>query len=152
MDIKVVAENRKARHDYFIEETYEAGLELRGTEVKSLLAGRCNLKDSFALVKNGEAFLHNVHISPYEQGNQFNHEPTRARKLLLHKHQIHKIAGAMSQKGLTLIPLKVYFNERGRAKVLIGLAKGKKSYDKRQDLANKDAKREMERVLKDRQR
>jgi SsrA-binding protein len=147
MSIKIVAENRKARHDYFIEETYEAGLSLQGTEVKSLRAGKANLKDSFVLVRDGEAFVHNLHISPYEQGNRFNHEPTRSRRLLLHRHEINKLVGSIKLKGLALIPLKIYF-KKGKAKMEIALAKGKKLYDKRQDLADKDAKREMERAFR----
>ena len=147
MGIKIVAENRKARHDYFIEETFEAGLSLQGTEVKSLRAGKANLKDSFVLIRDGEAFVHNLHISPYEQGNRFNHEPTRSRRLLLHRHEINKLVGSIQQKGLTLVPLKIYF-KRGKAKMEIALAKGKKLYDKRQDLATKDAKREMERAFR----
>lgn len=151
MSIKIVAENRKARHDYFIEDVYEAGIELKGTEVKSLRAGKANLKDSFALVKNGEVFVHNLHISPYEQGNRFNHDPTRTRRLLLHRHEINKLVGAIQQKGLTLVPLKIYF-KRGKAKMEIALGKGKKLYDKRQDIAAKDAKRDIERAFRDRQR
>lgn len=144
----VVTENRKARHDYHIEEVYEAGMELKGTEVKSLRAGKANLKDSFALIKNGEIFLHNMHISTYEQGNRFNHDPTRVRKLLLHKHEINKLLGAVQRQGLTLVPLKVYF-KRGKAKLALALAKGKKLYDKRQDMAERDAKREIERSFRE---
>lgn len=147
----VVSENRKARHDYHIEEVFEAGLELTGTEVKSLRAGKANLKDSFALVKNGELFLYNMHISVYEQGNRFNHEPTRVRRLLMHKHEINKLLGAVQRQGLTLVPLKVYF-KRGRAKLALALAKGKKLYDKRQDMAERDAKREVERSFRERQK
>lgn len=147
---KVIAQNRKARHDYHIEETYEAGMVLTGTEIKSLRAGRGNLKDSFARVSNGEVWLHNMHISPYEQGNRYNHEPTRARKLLLHKKEINKLIGLTKEKGYTLVPLKVYI-KNGFAKVLIGLGKGKKKFDKREDLKRKDAQREIERVFKDRQ-
>ncbi len=144
----VVTENRKARHLYHILETYEAGIVLQGTEVKSLRCGRANLQDSFARVENGEMLLYNMHISPYEQGNRFNHEPKRTRKLLMHKSEIHKLLGRTQEKGLTLVPLKVYFNQRGVAKVLLGLAKGKKEYDKRRDIAERDAKREMDRALK----
>ncbi len=144
----VVTENRKARHDYHIEEVYEAGMELKGTEVKSLRAGKANLKDSFALIKNGEIFLHNMHISTYEQGNRFNHDPTRVRKLLLHKHEINKLLGAVQRQGLTLVPLKIYF-KRGKAKLALALAKGKKLYDKRQDMAERDAKREIERSFRE---
>lgn len=144
-------ENRKARHDYHIEEVYEAGIELQGTEVKSLRAGKANLKDSFALVRNGEVFVHNMHISPYEQGNRFNHEPTRVRRLLLHKHEINKLIGATQREGLALVPLKIYF-KNGRAKMAIALGKGKKLYDKRQDMAERDAKRELEKAFRERQK
>jgi SsrA-binding protein len=147
---KLIAQNKKARHDYFIEETYEAGIVLQGTEIKSIRASRVNLKDSFARVYNGEVFLHNMHISVYEQGNRYNHEPERARKLLLHKKEIAKLIGATKETGYSLVPLKVYI-KNGVAKVLIGLGKGKKKFDKREDLKQKDAKREVERALKDRQ-
>jgi len=147
----MVIDNRKARHDYFIHETYEAGLVLQGTEIKALRAGKANLKDSYAQIdKNNEVFVHNMHISPYEQGNRFNHEPLRTRKLLLHRSEIDKLVGKVKEKGFTLIPLKIYFT-RGMAKMALGLATGKKLYDKRHDIAEKDAKREMARVLKDRQ-
>lgn len=149
--IKIVTDNRKARHDYHIEETFEAGLVLQGTEVKSLRMGKANLRDSFARVDNGEVFLHNMHISHYEKGNIFNHDPTRTRKLLLHKSEINKLIGKVQQKGLTLVPLKVYF-KRGKAKLELALAKGKKLYDKRQDLAEKDAKREMDRAFREKQK
>ena len=139
--VKIVCENRKARHDYFIHETYEAGIVLVGTEVKSLRAGKANLKDSFAKIKNNEIFLDNMHISPYEQGNIFNHDPLRARKLLMHKIEIVKLSSK----------IKVYFS-KGRAKVALGLATGKKNYDKRQALAEKAAKRDVERALKERQK
>lgn len=148
--IKIVTENRKARHDYFIEETYEAGLVLTGTEVKSLRAGKANLKDSYAQVENGEMYLFNMHISPYEQGNRFNVDPVRARKLLLHKDEINRLYGKVKQQGLTLVPLKLYF-KRGRAKVEIALAKGKKLYDKREALATKDAQRQIERGLRNKE-
>ncbi|MFC2338153.1 MAG: SsrA-binding protein SmpB [Negativicutes bacterium] len=148
---KTVCENRKARHDYFIHETYEAGIELFGTEVKSLRAGKANLKDSYAVVKKGEMYLENMHISPYEQGNIFNRDPLRPKRLLLHKSEILKLFGKTREKGYTLIPLKVYF-KRGRAKVELALASGKHTYDKRRDLADKAAKRDMERALKERQR
>ncbi|NEU30132.1 SsrA-binding protein SmpB [bacterium LRH843] len=147
----VIAQNKKARHDYFIEETYEAGIVLKGTEIKSMRAGKMNLKDSFARISNGEIYLHNAHISEYEQGNRYNHDPTRARKLLLHKKQISELLGQTKQKGYSIVPLKVYL-KNGFAKVLIGLAKGKKDYDKRETLKRQDAKREVERALKDRQR
>lgn len=148
---KTVCENRKAHHDYFIHETYEAGIELFGTEVKSLRAGKANLKDSYAVVKKGEMYLENMHISPYEQGNIFNRDPLRPKRLLLHKSEILKLFGKTREKGYTLIPLKVYF-KRGRAKVELALASGKHTYDKRRDLADKSAKRDMERALKERQR
>jgi SsrA-binding protein len=149
--VKNITENRKARHDYHIEETYEAGIVLAGTEVKSLRAGRANLKDSYARVDNGEVFLYNAHISPYDQGNQFNHDPLRIRKLLMHKQEIRKLIGRVQEKGLTLVPLKMYF-KNGKAKVQLALAKGKKLYDKRDDLAARDAKREMERVFREHQK
>jgi SsrA-binding protein len=144
---KVVTENRKARHDYFIEETYEAGIVLKGTEVKSLRAGKANLKDSYAQVQNGEMFLFNMHISAYEQGNRFNVDPVRPRKLLLHKNEINKLLGKVMQQGFALVPLKVYFY-KGRAKVELALAKGKKVYDKRSAMAERDAKRDIERALR----
>ena len=149
--IKIVAENRKARHDYFIHESYEAGIALTGTEVKSLRAGRANLKDGFARIENAEVMLHNVHISPYDQGNRFNHDPLRTRKLLLHKKEIMKLLGQTQTKGFTLVPLKIYFT-RGKAKVQLGLASGKRDYDKRQDMAARDAKREVDRALRERQK
>ena len=149
-EIKTACENRKARHDYFIHEVYEAGIALTGTEVKSLRAGRANLKDSFAAIKRGELFLENMHISPFEQGNIFNHEPLRARKLLMHKNEIMKLLGQTKEKGFTLVPLKIYF-KRGRAKVELALVSGKHNYDKRRTLADKAAKRDMERALKERQ-
>ncbi|HHY06116.1 MAG TPA: SsrA-binding protein SmpB [Clostridia bacterium] len=149
--IKIVTENRKARHDYFIEETYEAGIVLAGTEVKSLRAGRANLKDSYAQVENGEMFLFNMHISPYEQGNRFNVDPVRPRKLLLHKREINRLLGKVKQQGLTLVPLRVYF-KKGRAKVELALAKGKKVYDKRKTMAERDAQREMARALREKDR
>jgi SsrA-binding protein len=146
-----VATNRKAFHDYFVEETVEAGIALQGTEVKSLRLGLANLTDSYAIVKNEEMFLLNANISPYTHGNIANHEPLRTRKLLLHKEEIRKITWKVSQKGFTLIPLKIYF-VRGKAKVLIGLAKGKKTYDKRETIKAKESKREVERVVKERNR
>lgn len=150
--IKIISENRKARHDYSIIETYEAGIALTGTEVKSLRAGKANLKDSYAqITKTGEIFLYNLHISPYDHGNIYNHEPMRSRRLLLHRSEINKLLGKVKEKGLALVPLKLYF-KHGLVKVEIALAAGKKLYDKRQDLAKKDAKREMERALKERNR
>ena len=149
--IKIACENRKARHDYFIHETFEAGLSLQGTEVKSLRAGKANLKDSYAEIKNGEIFIRNMHISPYEQGNIFNHDPLRPRKLLMHKQEIARLFGKTREKGFTLVPLKIYF-KRGKAKLEIALASGKHNYDKRRAAAEKVAKRDIERALKDRQR
>ena len=147
---KTVCENRKARHDYFIHETYEAGIELFGTEVKSLRAGRANLKDAYGAVKKGELFIEGMHISPYEQGNIFNRDPLRPKKLLMHKSEIMKLFGKTREKGFTLVPLRVYF-KRGRAKVEIALASGKHTFDKRRTLADKAMKRDVERVLKERQ-
>lgn len=149
--IKVIAQNRKARHDYFIEETYEAGIVLSGTEVKSIRLGKVNLKDSYANIKDGEVFIHNMHISPYEKGNIFNRDPVRSRKLLLHKKEISKLIGYIQQKGLTLIPLQVYL-KRGLVKVELAVARGKKLYDKRDDTAKRDARREMERIFREKQK
>jgi SsrA-binding protein len=146
-----VTTNRKAYHDYFIEETFEAGIALQGTEVKSLRLGLANLTDSYAIVKNSEVFLFNANISPYPYGNIMNHEPLRTRKLLLHREEIRKLIGKITQKGYTLIPLKIYF-VRGKAKVLIGLAKGKKAFDKRETIKEKESKREVERAVKERHR
>lgn len=143
--------NRKARHDFHIEETYEAGIALTGTEVKSLRAGKGNLKDSYARIENGELLLYNMHISQYEQGNRFNHDPTRTRKLLMHKREIMRLFGYVKEKGYSLVPLRVYVNERGKIKVEIALAKGKKLYDKRQDIARRDAERDMEKAFKEKQ-
>ena len=148
---RTVCENRKARHDYFIHDTYEAGIELFGTEVKSLRAGRANLKDSYGEIKNGQLFLQNMHISPYEQGNIFNRDPLRPKRLLMHKAEILKLFGRTREKGFTLVPLKVYF-KKGRAKIELALASGKHNFDKRRDLADKAAKREIDRALKERQR
>ena len=148
---KNLATNKKARHEYFIEETYECGIELKGTEVKSLRMGRVNLKDGFASVDNSEVFLKQVHISPYEQGNRFNHDPLRTRKLLLHKREIARLIGVQKMGGYSLIPLKLYIKD-GYAKLLFGIAKGKKNYDKRQDLKAKDANRQIEKALRDRQK
>ncbi|ASS90318.1 MAG: SsrA-binding protein SmpB [Bacillaceae bacterium] len=148
---KLIAQNKKAHHDYFIEETYEAGIVLQGTEIKSIRAGRANLKDAFARVEKGEVFLHNMHISPYEQGNRYNHEPLRTRKLLLHRREINKLIGATKEQGYSLVPLKLYI-KNGFAKVLIGLGKGKKKYDKREDLKRKEAKREIERAFQQKQK
>ncbi len=149
--IRIVAENRKARHDYFIDETYEAGISLLGTEVKSLRAGKVNLRDSYADVANDEVFIHNMHISPYDKGNRFNHDPKRRRKLLLHRQEIKRLLGQTTQKGFTLIPLRVYF-KGARAKVEVALARGKRLYDKREELAKRDADREIARELRSRGR
>ena len=147
--IKIIVTNRRARYDYHFMDSWEAGIVLTGTEVKSLREGKINLTDSFAAVDNGEVYLYNAHVSPYEQGSHFNHEPTRRRKLLLHRSEIRKLIGSVVEKGLTLIPTRVYF-KRGRAKVEIALAKGKRDYDRRRTIADRDARRDMERTLKGR--
>ena len=144
---RLIANNKKAYHDYFIEETYEAGIALHGTEVKSLRMGKCSIKESFVIIENEEVYIYGMHISPYEKGNIFNRDPLRVKKLLLHKSEIRKMKGKIAEKGYTLVPLKVYFN-RSLVKVEIGLAKGKKLYDKRQDIAKKDQRREAERDFK----
>lgn len=144
----VVAQNKKARHDYSIEQTIEAGIVLSGTEVKSIRLGKVNLKDSYATVQNGEIMIVGMHISPYEQGNMYNKDPLRDRKLLLHRNEIDKLIGYIQQKGMSLVPLKLYF-KRGKVKVDLAVAKGKKLYDKRDDIAKKDAKREIDRKLKE---
>ncbi len=144
---KTVAKNRKARHLYTIEDTLEAGIELTGTEIKSVRASNLNLKDAYARIERGEAWLVGVHIAPWAGGNRNNHEPLRTRKLLLHRRQIDELLGRTKAKGLTLVPLSVYFNDRGRAKVEIGLARGKRSYDHRRDIADRDAKRDMAREV-----
>ncbi|MDW7739152.1 MAG: SsrA-binding protein SmpB [Bacillota bacterium] len=146
---KLISTNRKARHDYHIEETYEAGIALTGTEVKSVRNTRVNLKDSYARIENGQIFLYNMHISPYEAGNRFNHDPLRIRKLLMHKTEIGRLAGKINEKGYTLVPLKVYLN-RGLVKIELGLGRGKKLYDKRRDIAERDSQREMERAFRER--
>ena len=146
-EMKLVANNKKAYHDYFIEEKYEAGLVLHGTEVKSLRMGKCSIKEAFIRIENGEVYAYGMHISPYEKGNIFNKDPLRPKKLLLHKQQIRKLIGSSAEKGYTLVPLQVYFRD-GRAKIEIGLARGKKLYDKRQDIAKKDQRREAEKDLK----
>ena len=148
-DSRIIADNRKARHDYFVIETYEAGIELFGTEVKSLRAGGCNLKDSYCEIDEGEMFALGVHISPYEQGNIFNREPLRPKKLLLHKAEIMKLTGLVSREGYTLVPLSLYF-KGSRVKMALGLCKGKKNYDKREDIARRDADRDIERAMKER--
>ena len=146
---KQIAQNRKARHEYFVLETFEAGIELFGTEVKSIRQGGVNLKDAWCDPQKGELFILGMHISPYEKGNIFNKDPLRVRKLLLHKKEITRLIGKVSQEGLTIVPLSVYF-KRGRVKVEIGLCKGKKLYDKREDMAKRDAKRDIERAMKER--
>ena len=145
--VKIVAKNSKAYHDYFVEDKYEARIELAGTEVKSIRLGNVNLKDSYCLIKDGEMAVHGMHISPYEKGNIFNRDPLRPKKLLLHKYEINKLAGKIAEKGYTLVPLKVYI-KGDLIKVEIGLARGKKLYDKRQDIAKKDQRREVEREFK----
>ncbi len=147
---KAVATNRKAYHDYFIEEKFEAGIMLQGTEVKSLREGRVNLSDSYASVKESQIFLHHCHISPYSHGNLSNHEPLRTRKLLLHRKEINKLLVKTQQQGLTIIPLRIYFSNRGLAKVELGLAKGKKRHDHRESDKSREASREVERAMKDR--
>ena len=149
--MKVITENRKARHDYTIEESFEAGIELKGTEVKSMRAGHANLKDSFAIIENGELYLYGMHISPYEHGNIFNVEPMRPRRLLMHKKEIMRLLGKTKEQGLTLVPLKAYF-KKDKIKIELALAKGKKLYDKRDAAAEKTAKREIEKAMKDRSR
>ena len=146
---KIIAQNKKARHDYFVLDTYEAGIELLGTEVKSLRLGAVNLKDSYCYIEKGELFMTGVHISPYEKGNIFNRDPMRDRKLLMHKKEIIRLLAKIGQEGLTLVPLSLYFSGRN-VKAEIGLCKGKKLYDKRQDAANKDARRQIDRAMKER--
>ncbi len=148
---KSVVDNRRARHEYHIKENFEAGLALVGTEVKSLRAGKANLQDAYAVVKDGEVWINNFHISPYEQGNRFNHDPLRPKKLLLHRREINKLLSIQKEKGYTLIPLKIYFRN-GRLKVDLAVAVGKRLYDKRDDMAKRDATREIERAIKDRGR
>ena len=145
--IKLIANNKKAYHDYFIDEKYEAGIALHGTEVKSLRMGRCSIKESFVRIEKGEVFIYGMHVSPYEKGNIFNRDPLRVKKLLLHKGEINKLVGKIAEKGFTLVPLKVYF-KGSLVKVEIGLAKGKKLYDKRADIAKKDMRREAEKEFK----
>ena len=148
---RTVAQNKKAYHDYFVLEEYEAGIELFGTEVKSIRQGRVNLKDAWCSIDNGEIFVNGMHISPYEQGNIFNRDPLRKKKLLMHKKEIHKLYGTIKQQGLTLIPLSVYFN-KGKAKIKVGLCKGKKIYDKRDVAAKQEANRSIDREIKERMR
>ncbi len=145
--MKLVANNKKAYHDYFIEERYETGVVLHGTEVKSLRLGKCSIKEAFVRIEKGEVFVYGMHISPYEKGNIFNKDPMRAKKLMMHKYEIFKLSGKLAEQGFTLVPLQVYFKD-GMAKVEIGLAKGKKLYDKRQDIAKKDQRREAEKEFK----
>ena len=145
--MELVANNKKAYHDYFIDEKYEAGLVLHGTEVKSLRMGKCSVKESFIRIENGEVFVYGMHISPYEKGNIFNKDPLRVKKLLLHKLEINKLTGKVAEKGCTLVPLQVYFKD-GKAKMEVGLARGKKLFDKRQDIAKKDERRANEREFK----
>lgn len=146
--MKLVANNKKARHDYFIEETYEAGISLTGTEIKSVRMGRVSIKESFAKIENEEVILYGMNISPYEQGNRFNVEPVRPRKLLLHKREIRKLIGYTTLKGLTLVPLRMYINDKGLAKVEIAVARGKKEYDKRHDIAKRDVDRRMQQAVR----
>ena len=150
-NMKTIAQNKKARHDYFVEETYEAGIELCGTEVKSLRAGRVNLKDSWCSIVDGEIFVNGMHISPYEQGNIFNRDPMRVRRLLMHKKEILKLYGTVKQTGYSLIPISLYFKD-SKVKLQVGLCKGKKLYDKRADMAERSAKRDMERAVKEQKR
>ncbi len=145
---KIVANNKKARHDYFIEDVYEAGIVLTGTEIKSVRAGKVSIKESYARLQNGELVIIGMNISPYEQGNRFNTDPLRIRKLLLHKREIRKLTGLTTQKGFTLVPLQIYINEYGLAKIEIAVARGKKNYDKRDDIAKRDANRKMEQAMK----
>ncbi len=147
---KLVANNKKARHDYFIEEAYEAGIVLTGTEIKSVRAGKVSIKESYAKIEKGEMWVYGMNISPYEQGNRFNVDPLRARKLLLHKQEIRKLIGYTTLKGMTLVPLNMYINEDGRAKMELAVARGKKNYDKRDDMAKKDAARKIDKAMKQR--
>ena len=146
--IKVVANNKKARHDYFIEDTYETGIVLTGTEIKSIRQGKVNIKESYAKIENGEMILYGMHISPYEHGNRFNVDPLRPRKLLLHKREIQKLIGYTTLKGLTLVPLRLYINEKGRAKLELAVARGKMDYDKRNTIAKRDADRRMQQAMR----
>lgn len=146
--IKVVANNKKARHDYFIEDTYEAGIVLTGTEIKSIRQGKVNIKESYARIEDGEIIIYGMHISPYDHGNRFNVDPLRERKLLLHKREIQKLIGYTTLKGLTLVPLRMYINEKGRAKLELAVARGKKDYDKRNAIAKRDADRRMQQAMR----
>lgn len=147
---KLAANNKKARHDYFIEEVYEAGIVLTGTEIKSVRAGKVSIKESYAKIEKGEMWVYGMNISPYEQGNRFNVDPLRPRKLLLHKQEIRKLIGCTTLKGMTLVPLNLYINEDGRAKMELAVARGKKNYDKRDDMAKKDAARKIDKAMKQR--
>ncbi|MBF0980555.1 MAG: SsrA-binding protein SmpB [Clostridiales bacterium] len=146
--VKLISNNKKARYDYFIDDVYEAGMVLTGTEIKSLRQGKANIKESYAKIENGELIIYGMHISPYEQGNRFNVDPLRPRKLLLHKKEIRKLLGLSTTKGYTLIPLRLYINERGLAKLEIAVARGKKNYDKRESIAKKDALRKIQQAIK----
>jgi SsrA-binding protein len=146
--IKTLAENRKARHDYHIEERFEAGLSLLGSEVKSIREGRANLRDSFARMQGGQLYVENMHIAPYSHGGAFNHEPLRARKVLMHKQEIQRLQGKVAEKGYTLVPLSLYLNEKGKIKVELGLARGKAKADRRRDIMDREARRDMERMIK----
>ena len=146
--VKLISNNKKARYDYFIDDVYEAGMVLTGTEIKSLRQGKANIKESYAKIENGELIIYGMHISPYEQGNRFNVDPLRPRKLLLHKKEIRKLLGLSTTKGYTLIPLRLYINERGLAKLEIAVARGKKNYDKREIIAKKDALRKIQQAIK----
>lgn len=145
---QVVANNKKARHDYFIEDTYEAGIVLTGTEIKSVRQGKVNIKESYAKIENGEMIIYGMHISPYDHGNRFNVDPLRPRKLLLHKREIRKLIGYTTLKGLTLVPLRMYINEKGKAKLEVAVARGKKDYDKRNTIAKRDADRRMQQAMR----
>jgi len=149
---KLIANNKKARHEFFIDEVIEAGMVLKGTEVKSIRMGRANIKESYAVINDGEVFIQGMNITPYEMGNRYNPDPVRTRKLLLHRKQIDKLIGLTMQKGYTLVPLRLYLNEKGLVKLEIGVARGKKLHDKRHDLAKKDATRDMQRALRDKQK
>jgi SsrA-binding protein len=149
---KIIANNKKARHDFFIEEVYEAGIVLTGTEIKSIRQGKVNLRDSFARIDQGEVYLYNMHISPYDKGNRFNVDPLRTRKLLLNRQEIRKLIGLTTQKGLTLVPINLYINEQGRAKMEIAVARGKKLYDKREDIAKRDSDRKIRQKMRQAER
>ena len=147
---KLIANNKKAYHDFFIDETYECGIALHGTEVKSMRMGKCSIKEAFVRIEDGEVFVYGMHVSPYEKGNIFNKDPLRVRKLLLHKREISKLIGYTTMKGLTVVPLEMYINEDGRAKIQIAVARGKKNYDKRESIAKRDAARDIDRKMKER--